>query len=146
MKTVYKQVLPIVAGTGLWLLGNVLLAPSPARGSATEAQSNPGCHPENIEFSGHQECGTAVNGSCPGNWVDGTYAISECNGADISADLFCDPKNPGPATVFYDINQGQCDFFQGFCVQGRANASQVIHAYKADQPFCRNADAQTVTP
>ncbi len=141
MKLSCKQLFPVVLGTGLWLLGNMMLTPAPAKGSDPETQSNPGCRSENKEFVGHQECGKPVNGTCPGNWVDGNYTISECNGADLPATQYCDATNPGPGIVWLDIRQGKCNFFQGFCVQG--DTTSTIHSFISNQPQCSNATGIT---
>lgn len=142
MKTLYKQIFPVVLGGVLWLTGNLLLVPGSARGSNPEAQPNPGCHTENIEFVGHQECGRPANNTCPGNWADGTYTISECNGADLDNSQYCDPTNPGPSDVILEVDQGQCDFFQGFCVQGAITSR--LYSLERNQPHCSNAN--NVTP
>ena len=144
MEVIHKRMLPVVLGGGFWLLGNMVLAPMPAIGGGTEAQANPGCNYETEEFSGHQECGKPVNGKCQGNWVDGTYQISECNGANIDASEYCNPNDPGPQTVRMTITQGPCNFFQGFCVQG--NTTSTTYGTMANQPECNNDLSQSVTP
>lgn len=145
MKTVYKRLLPVAAATSLWIVGNLVFTPSPANGGGVEAESNPSCHSENIEFIGHQECGTPVNGQCQGSWAEGTYTISECNGPQLPNGQACDSTKPGPTTVFFDIYQGNCNFFQGFCVQGDKDPKRTLHSYKADQPSCSDGEGG-VTP
>ena len=78
MKLSCKQLLPVALGTGLWLLGNMILTPGPAEGNNPEAQQIPSCTSYTVEnTSGLPQCGPPPQ--CSGRWSDYYYYPSDCS-------------------------------------------------------------------
>ncbi len=106
MKLSCKQLLPVALGAGLWLLGNMMLSPAPAKGSDPEVQQIPSCTTYTAEAPPSMNLSCGPPPQCSGSWSDTYYIPSDCGHGTQDDDGSKCADGTGPAKGFTEY--GTC--------------------------------------